>query len=681
MKLFSSISKIVSFLRIYIGIRIKKLRKDGDYEGLFNIACKFKNIFAMKFLIKEGAKLDKQNEFDITPLEVACIDGDVKFAATLIEHGANVNKISYRGNSLLDIALENKNKDLTELLLNNFAKYSLLDNKQNPIIQQLLNNPSVEIKTRVAIETKDVDALENALSLYYESVCGDESKMKIYLDCIRKNLLNTVDVSELIKVINDFTINRVGFYSENLLKEAWECKNMKAVETLSKKMDITVLNESCDLLEACESGNFESIDLLLAQGMDINDRKIVMDTKGKFYVINPLIIACVKNDVQLVQYLIDNGANVNEECYNMGTPLDIALRNENISLTKLLIENFAKIDIMKEQEGENKQLMQQLFNELSLDIVIRIMIQEKNVDGFRECLKLLGYEVILRQHEINIESKLKNLISNIKQEIENINDYDIQREMIYAVRCFENSNIDFNKSKIDLLVEACLNHDIYGVDFLIEKGVDINRANEEGTTPLIAACYAGNITIVERLVELGANIDKEGCVYNKELMRVVCEGTPLIVATKMKKSDIVASLVERGADIDKRYEFGKTALIYAVENESEDIVKTLIDNGANINVVPMDKNTALMIVARNGNENIAKYLLDNNVKIEHELYEKAFNIAVKNKDINLVRLFMDKFTDWDMLEKETEGKYSKRDIVGAKIKMENNKRNDNLVII
>lgn len=43
---------------------------------------------------------------------------------------------------------------------------------------------------------------------------------------------------------------------------------------------------------------------------------------------------------------------------------------------------------------------------------------------------------------------------------------------------------------------------------LVELGVDVEKANDSGTTPLIAACKWGQMDIVKLLVELGVDLNK-----------------------------------------------------------------------------------------------------------------------------------------------------------------------------
>lgn len=448
---------------------------------------------------------------------------------------------------------------------------------------------------------------------------------------------------------------------EDLLKRAWKSKDMRAFEELVSQVDSEKLDEilkECNsldvynLLEAYEVNNWDAVEILLNKGVDINEEKLMLDGEGRVVSVNLLMAACQKGDLESVRYLIKKGVDINKECYNIGTPLDIALKSSNKELIVLLLENFA--DINKTKEKVNFRLIQESLKKFKLNIMLRTMIQEGNLEGFEECLNILKYEVILEQNNINY--KLDNITENMKVEISKVENLEISNKLLERLEQFRNTKIDLNKSRADLLVDACSRKYNYGIDFLvIEKGVDVNCVTEEGVTPLVVACYNGDKNKVERLLEVGADKDKEGCVYDT---RVVCEGTPLIVATKMGKNDVARLLIDKGADIDKKYGIGKTALIYAVENENKDLVKTLLNEGALVNVLPMDRNTALMTAVRKKNKSIAKDLLDNGADVNQEsIYgETALRIAIDNKDMDLTELLIDNFADLDILDKERDGR-------------------------
>ena len=59
---------------------------------------------------------------------------------------------------------------------------------------------------------------------------------------------------------------------------------------------------------------------------------------------------------------------------------------------------------------------------------------------------------------------------------------------------------------------------------MVEHGLDINKENILGITPIFNACGSGNLNLVKYLVELGVDLHKEAKYF----------GTPLFNACKME---------------------------------------------------------------------------------------------------------------------------------------------------
>ena len=122
------------------------------------------------------------------------------------------------------------------------------------------------------------------------------------------------------------------------------------------------------------------------------------------------------------------------------------------------------------------------------------------------------------------------------------------------------------------------------VEYLIEKGANINQKMREDVTPLMWACVKEQIDIMELLIKKGADInvkDEEG-------------DTPLMHASNYGYMDIVEMLVEKGANVNEVTNGKRTALMKAVMNEHYEIAEYLIANGAHVNAKDSDGKTALM---------------------------------------------------------------------------------------
>ena len=130
------------------------------------------------------------------------------------------------------------------------------------------------------------------------------------------------------------------------------------------------------------------------------------------------------------------------------------------------------------------------------------------------------------------------------------------------------------------------------VKILLENGADASLADEEGRTPLNAACYTNNIPVITILLDAGADInarangDEDGF-------------TPLISATEHPTVETLAFLLDRGADISARDSYGVTAFWYAAIHGFGDefadisVLQLLLDRGAEINARDNEGKTVL----------------------------------------------------------------------------------------
>ena len=91
------------------------------------------------------------------------------------------------------------------------------------------------------------------------------------------------------------------------------------------------------LIIAVIKENIEIARLLIESGANI-------DTGTSKEYDTPLIIAVKKENIEIARLLIEAGANVNLVNQNGNDPLSIAVTKENIEIARLLIESGANID-------------------------------------------------------------------------------------------------------------------------------------------------------------------------------------------------------------------------------------------------------------------------------------------------------------------------------------------------
>lgn len=117
-----------------------------------------------------------------------------------------------------------------------------------------------------------------------------------------------------------------------------------------------------------------------------------------------------------------------------------------------------------------------------------------------------------------------------------------------------NPNSHWGEDGTPALVFAVDSEKLDTVDALLSHGAKVEECiTATGDTPLIQACYHGNLQVVDDLIHHGANVnvkDKSGL-------------TPLITAVWQCHTEVVLSLLAAGADPNAHDNSGSTVLMYA----------------------------------------------------------------------------------------------------------------------
>lgn len=183
------------------------------------------------------------------------------------------------------------------------------------------------------------------------------------------------------------------------------------------------------------------------------------------------------------------------------------------------------------------------------------------------------------------------------------------------------------------LIVSIRSNDAYSVKSLIKSGEDVNALSLDligrhywELTPLIRASIAGNIEIIEMLLEAGADVngkDEWG-------------DTALMATAEFGHANAARLLIESEADVDATKPGRTTALMIAARRGNLEITKILIDAGADVNI-GLGGDTALSLAAWKGNVKIVETLLENGA-IVHLI--ALYTWATENNHENIIRFII-----------------------------------------
>ncbi len=160
--------------------------------------------------------------------------------------------------------------------------------------------------------------------------------------------------------------------------------------------------------------------------------------------------------------------------------------------------------------------------------------------------------------------------------------------------------IEYGEHKITPLMKACWDGELEIATYLLDQGADVNFADEEGDTALFQAIKRGRAEFAQLLIDRGAKVN----------VKDVRQFTPLTTAAAAADEETTKVLVKAGADL-KAETFGLTPLMFAVASRKIPIVKLIVELGAPVDQVSsMSGQTALFSAIYGGNAEMVQALID-----------------------------------------------------------------------
>ena len=149
--------------------------------------------------------------------------------------------------------------------------------------------------------------------------------------------------------------------------------------------------------------------------------------------------------------------------------------------------------------------------------------------------------------------------------------------------------------------EACEEGAIEEVERLIRAGVDVNKKEFYGWTPIHRAVISGHTDIVKLLLEHGANIDEKDNDGRTPINRVM--------EAWQRHPDIVKLLLDHGANIHLKDKHGRSPIHLTAREGHTDTMKLLLEYGADIDEKGNNGWTPIHQAAYRGHTDTVKLLL------------------------------------------------------------------------
>lgn len=505
---------------------------------------------------------------------------------------------------------------------------------------------------KLAKASNDIKTIEKLRDVF-----GFKSAMKFLLTLEEtkiKVLFLNIDLTSIENALNNgIDINIQNEQGMSFLHIASQEDNRVLVKYLidnNANIDIQDKEGTTPLLLASQSNNYEIMKILIQHCANINLKSI--------YGYTPLMSAVsILNNIDAVELLIKNGADINVLDKTDTSPLIMASQNNYESIVKKLIEYQANPNFINNYgynalhmpcEKGHQNIVQFLLN-TKVDINLQdkdgdtpLMLASKN--GFKNIVELL------LSRNVKVDLQNENGDTAIMKAIYN-NHFDVVRLL---VKNHANLNLKA-KDKATALSFAFQNGNKELTKFLINNGANTIPLlkEKEMNSILLNSSANGDEELIQLLLDNGANINYQNEYGN----------TPLILASGTADNlNIVEILINNNADLNLGNNLNCNALFNASKSENIDIVKLLLESKANPNIKDSDGLTILYrVILDRMNKNdlqvttmkkvdknnitfrISRLLLKYhaNPNIQHRDGTTVLNLCTRIGDIEMVELLLD----------------------------------------
>ena len=179
------------------------------------------------------------------------------------------------------------------------------------------------------------------------------------------------------------------------------------------------------------------------------------------------------------------------------------------------------------------------------------------------------------------------------------------------------------------------------VKLLLKSRADVNLLGGRFGNALQSAAAMGHEKVVDILLLGGANVNHDGGLWNRPIIAASRTLDPKI------SQAIVCRLIEAGADVKVAQRNGETALHGAASVGACRVIELLIAKGAEVNAVANDGSTALHLASYNGHQRAVEKLVIHgaDVKAVEESGQSALHMVAEQGYDDMVELLLDHGAD------------------------------------
>ncbi|THZ58378.1 purine and uridine phosphorylase [Aureobasidium pullulans] len=555
------------------------------------LAAQSGHVDVVQYLLDQHANVHLTTEdwsyaYSGTALQSAAANGHIAIAMNLLKHGAHVNAFSRWGTALASAVTLPGNIEMVRTLLNNGAGVESQDGQGRTALQLAASCGSCDIMLELLARGADINAQgTDGTALTQAAMGGHTAAVEMLLERGAE-----LDIEEG----TTFTALQVAaFHGHKDVVQRLLDSKADANASCSRGSVLSLAIAYCEeyalqFLSCYEIDKPLSVDMMEVGRFHPRSRnEVVFSFVTTLYSVDASTtwtkelyeevgLAVEKNRNNIVQLLLENGANINgsDSCVSP-TPLQMAILGGNTSLVKILLDAGADIQVPGEyldlfhleDEYHRRDLMRQLSTHEILvdqaDPCELTVLQAAAYMGSCEIVRML----LDHGAHINTPSKSgcalslaiigehQDIVALLLEKRANVDGADgcptpLERAVFLGCNSTVQLLIDHGaRAGARALIDAALFGHTRMIKLLLAQDVDI-EGDEEYTTLFHEAAMEGHRASVRLLLYHGTNIDSTR----------VC-GSALYIAARWHQVEIMELLISRGADvelaIENAYSFGE----------------------------------------------------------------------------------------------------------------------------
>lgn len=434
----------------------------------------------LKFFCKTNDINKSLDEDGNTPLHISCLSGFTKQVKLLLSKGANVDVTNNNGHCPIHIAILWGREAIVKLLMDDYNDYKALVNVavfggHLPIFKMVCKNLESDALCTALRVAASMDRIEIVKFLTYNK--------------------HIAEYNTLINICALYASNRVLHY---LLSDAMVKKNHLNPDEL----------KTC-LPAAIRSGNINTLKMLVGK-----NTKLKLNVNSKNRIGNTALHTAVElSRIDMVKYLKDKGADVNETNNQKRTPLHLAVLNGNVTILETLLK-WDKIEIdARDNDGASAL---HIASQLGLEVMVMKLLEKSRQKG-KPILNIVTKDTEYTALHLAVAHGKRRIVELLVQA-----GADMEMKTTTGFSVLHLSAMQGNMGVFE---------------YLCRQGLDFNSRDINEMTPLHLALNFRNKYIAIGLIQSGAELNQEDCH----------KWTPLHYAVAHNLIDVVRILLQSGA--------------------------------------------------------------------------------------------------------------------------------------